>query len=120
MLVNRTTGQTLASRVRHCATYWSRLRGLMFRRTLGPDQAYVFWYRRESIAQTSIHMFFVFQTIAVVWLDAERRVVDAVRARPFCPYYASRIAAQYIVEAAPALLDRVSRGDELAFQGDGR
>ena len=116
MLVNRTTGQVLASEIRHCDTFWSRLRGLMFRRALGAEEAYLFWHRRESIAETSIHMLFVFQEIAVVWLDAAWRVVGAVRARPFHPYYASPKPAQYIVEAAPAMLARVRVGDVWALE----
>jgi uncharacterized membrane protein (UPF0127 family) len=115
VLVNQTTGQILASQVRLCDTFWSKLRGLMFRRELNPDQAYLFCYRRESIADTAIHMFFVFQEIAAVWLDARYRVVGMVRARPFRPYYAARQPAQYVIEATPGLLERVRLDDELDF-----
>ena len=116
MLVNRTTGETLALRVRVCDTFWRRLRGLMFRPALGPDEVYVFGYARESAADTSIHMFFVFYPIAVVWLDAGQRVVDKVLAKPFRPYYAPRQPAQYFVEGVPGLLEQVRPGDELSFE----
>jgi uncharacterized membrane protein (UPF0127 family) len=87
----------------------------MFRRALDPDEAYVFVCHRESIADTSIHMFFVFYPIAVLWLDARKRVVDAVLAKPFLPYYAPRQAAQYYVECVPEVMDRIHLGDELEF-----
>lgn len=116
MLVNLTTGQTLATRLRLCDTFWSKLRGLMFRRSLDPDEALVFCHARESIAETSIHMFFVPFPIAVVWLNARKQVVDWVLARPFRPYYASRVPAQYFVEGVPDLLERACVGDELAFE----
>ncbi len=119
MLVNRTTGETLASSVRLCNTFWTRLRGLMFRRPLGSREAYLFSYDRESVAETSIHMFFVTFPIAVLWLDANRRVVDKVLAKPFRPYYASERPAQYFVEGVPALLDRVRVGDELIVEEAG-
>jgi uncharacterized membrane protein (UPF0127 family) len=117
MLVNLTRGQTLAERVSVCDTFWSRLGGLMFRPAIGADEAWVFCHRRESISDTSIHMFFVFFPIAVVWLDAHRCVVDKALARPFRPYYASQVPAQYFVEGAPALLNLAEVGDELSWEG---
>jgi uncharacterized membrane protein (UPF0127 family) len=90
----------------------------MFRRTLDPDEAFVFVHKRESIAETTIHMFFVFFPIAVLWLDAENRVVDAIEAKPFRPYYAPKQAAQIFVEGVPALLSRAKIGDRLAFHRD--
>jgi uncharacterized membrane protein (UPF0127 family) len=61
-------------------------------------------------------MFFVFFDIAVLWLDAERRVVDKVLAKPFRPYYASRKPAQFFVEGDPGLLGQAQIGDRLAFE----
>jgi uncharacterized membrane protein (UPF0127 family) len=88
----------------------------MFRRALDPDEVLVFSYSRESIVDAIIHMFFVFFSIAVVWLDAERRVVDKVLAKPFRPYYAPQKPAQYYVEGDPGLLEQVQIGDQLAFE----
>ncbi len=112
-LVNRTSGEVLATRVVLCDTFWRKFRGLMFRRPLAADEAYIFAGRRESIAGASIHMFFVFFAIAVIWLDARWQVVDKVLARPFHPLYAPRQAAQYFVEGHPSLLEQVQLGDEL-------
>jgi uncharacterized membrane protein (UPF0127 family) len=115
VLVNQTTGEPLAARIRVCDTFWKKLRGLMFRRPLDPDEAYLFMCRRESVGEATIHMFFVFSSIAVLWLDARKRVVDTALARPFRPYYAPRRAALYYVECVPEVIDRVHLGDELAF-----
>ena len=116
MLINRTTGQPLAPKVRLCNTFWRRLRGLMFRRRLDPEAAYVFVTARESIAESTIHMFFVFFPIAVLWLDAQKRVVDMALARPFYPFYAPRRPAQHFIEGAPGLLDQIHVGDELDWE----
>jgi len=116
MLRNLTTAEVLASRVVRCDTFWKRGRGLMFRASLGPDEVYLFVERKESVAQTTIHMFFVFFPIAVIWLDRDGRVVDKVLARPFRPYYAPCGPAQYFIEGHPSFLDRVSAGDRLGFE----
>jgi len=110
---NLTTGETIAGRVVRCDTFWKRGRGLMFRRAIDEDEVYLFVEGRESIAGTAIHMFFVFFPIAILWLDRDKIVVAKTLARPWRPYYASSKPAQYYVEGHPALLERVSVGDQL-------
>jgi uncharacterized membrane protein (UPF0127 family) len=116
MLRNLTTGETIANRVVRCDTFWKRGRGLMFRSMPATDEVYLFVEGRESVAQTAIHMFFVFFAIGVIWLDRDRRVVDKALARPFRPYYAPGRSAQYYVEGHPSLLEQVSVGDQLWFE----
>lgn len=113
MVENRTRGTVVLARVKWCASFFCRLRGLTFRRHLAPDEGLVLVEGRASIAATSIHMFFVFFPIAAIWLDDDFRVVDAKLARPFRPFYASRAPARYVLEAAPAVLDQVALGDQL-------
>lgn len=118
MLINQTTGDRLAKQVVLCDTFGRKLKGLMFKRALPADCAYVFVYGRESVADSSIHMFFVPFAISVIWLDRERRVVDMALACPWRPYYAPKRPAQYFVEGAPELLDRVKVGDILVWEND--
>jgi uncharacterized membrane protein (UPF0127 family) len=106
----------LLRRVRWCASFWSRLWGLMFRQAIEPGQAIVLVEARDSRAAVAIHMFFVPFTIAAVWIDQAGRVVDKVAARPWRPFYAPRAPARYILETHPELLDRVFIGDELVFE----
>ena len=119
MIKNLTTGQIIATEVKWCDTLLSRGRGLMFRRAIHEDEALVLAESKESVSLTSIHMFFVFFPIAVLWLDAERKVVDKKLARPFRPYYAPQRPAQYFVEGHPSILDKVSIGDRLELQWKG-
>jgi uncharacterized membrane protein (UPF0127 family) len=88
----------------------------MFRASLPQDEVYLFIEGRESVIQTTIHMFFVFFQIGVIWLDRDRRVVDKTLAQPFRPYYAPSSPAQYYVEGHPAILEQVRIGDELGFE----
>jgi uncharacterized membrane protein (UPF0127 family) len=114
---NETRGERLLGRVRRCASFLCRLRGLTWRRTLDDDEGLLLVGQRESRADAAIHMFFVFFPIAVVWLDKEGRVVDAQLARPFRPLYVPRAGARDVLEGPPSLLRRVEVGDQLRFGG---
>ena len=116
MIKNLTTGQVIATEVKWRSTFLSKGRGLMFRRAIGEDEAFVFVESRESIGLTTIHMFFVFFPIAVLWLDAEKKVVNKVLAHPFRPYYAPQRPAQYFVEGHPNILNKVQIGDRLELE----
>ncbi len=108
---NRVSGKVLARRVVRCDTFFSRGRGLMFRRPLAEDEVYLFVLDRPSRVDAAIHMFFVSFPIAVVWLDAEWRVIHTALAKPWRPYYAPPRPANYFLEGAPDLLAQVRIGD---------
>jgi len=115
-LVNETTGQVLAERVRLCDTFGRRLRGLMFRRALGADEVYLFRWGRQNRAEATIHSLFVFFPFSVLWLDAQDRLVDGRLVRPFWPWVAPERAASSFVEGVPELLDKVQLGDRVVYQ----
>jgi len=112
---NETRGERVLERVRRCTSFLCRLRGLTFRRALGGDEGLLLVGRRESRADTAIHMFFVFFPIAAVWLDQSGQVVDAQLARPFRPLYVPRAPARDVLEGPLSLLERVQIGDQLRF-----
>lgn len=114
---NETQDEQLLGRVRRCASFHCRLRGLTFRQTLEDDEGLLLLGRRESRADTTIHMFFVFFSIAAIWLDRNGRVVDAQLARPFHPLYVPCAPARDVLEGPPALLQRVQVGDQLRIGG---
>ncbi len=106
-------GRCLPQRVRRCETFGCRLRGLMFRRRLAEDEALLFVQKAEGRMGVSIHMFFVFFAIGVVWLNSDGVVVDSALAKPFRPFYAPSGPARYFVEGPPSLLSQVSTGERL-------
>ncbi len=116
MKVMNAQGQVLLRRVKWCASFGSKLRGLMFRRAIDPDEGLVLAETRSSVAATSIHMFFVPFDIATVWLDENYQVVHKTLAKSWRPYYASPKPARYVLEGPPALLERVAIGDQLRFE----
>ena len=113
---NETRGERVLERVRWCASFFCRGRGLTFRRRLEEEEGLWMVGRRESRLDAAIHMLFVFFPIGVVWLDGEGRVVDTRLARPFRPLYVPRAPARTVLEGPPSLLERVAVGDRLRFQ----
>jgi len=112
---NTRTKEVVLARAKWAASAWAHFIGLQGRFSLPADEGLLFVYGSEGIANTTIHMFFVFMSIGVVWLDANGVVVDKKLAKPWRPYYAPRSKAQYFIEATPAILDKVQIGDRLTF-----
>ncbi len=113
---NETRDERVLERARCCASFLCRLRGLTFRRRLDDDEGLLLIGRQENRADAAIHMFFVFFSIAVVWLDESGRVVDARLARPFRPLYVPRAPARDVLEGPLALLERVQIGERLVMR----
>ncbi len=115
LAVQRADGTRLSLRVRRCASFICRLRGLTFRRRLSHNEALLLIEPVEGRLNTAIHMLFVFFPIAAIWINAEGVVVDKVLARPFRPYYAPARLACYTLEATPDWLEAFTPGDSVRF-----
>lgn len=115
ILRNATTGQVILEKVRWCSSYWCHLRGLQFVPHLPENEGLLFVTQYEGRVHTTIHMFFMFFSIGVVWLDKDGVVVDKQLAKPWRPAYAPSSPAQYYLEAMPSVLDRIQINDRLRF-----
>jgi uncharacterized membrane protein (UPF0127 family) len=115
-LVDKATGSVVASRVCWCSSFGCKLRGLMFRRTLEPEEGLLMAAPRASRTATSIHMMFMAFPIAVFWLDDSFCVVDKALALPWRLAYAPSHPARYTVEAHADRFERVQIGDCLEFR----
>ncbi len=114
-IVNAETGQTLVARARWCDTFAAKLRGFTFRRHLPADSGLVLVEKTDSRLGSSIHMLFVWMPLGVVWVNDAGMVVDTTLAKPWRLSYVPRAAARYVIEASPAILERVRPGDPLSF-----
>ena len=103
-------------RIQMCDSFACRLRGLMFRSTLGPDQGLLLGISRDSRLDSSIHMFFVPFDLAVFWINSDLSVVDKVIARSWRPAYVPAAAARYTLEIHPDRFNDYSIGDKVEFQ----
>ncbi len=70
----------------------------------------------DSRLNASIHMFFVFMDLAVVWINSEKVVADVTLARTWRPFYAPRRPARYILEIHPDRLQEFRTGDRIEFK----
>jgi len=88
----------------------------MFRAKLDVDEGIVLVIKRDSRADSSIHMFFVPFDLAVFWINNENEVVDKVIAKSWRPAYFPAKAARYTLEIHPSRFDDYQIGDKVEFQ----
>ena len=100
----------------YCDSFLCRLRGLMFRSSLAPQEGLLLVQPRDSRLDSSIHMLFVYMDLAVIWINSKGIVVDTCLARRWRPAYAPRQAARYILEIVPQRLNEFHIGDMIEFQ----
>ena len=104
------------ARIKPCASFACRLRGLMFRSSLPVDEGLLLDIGHDSRLDSSIHMFFVPFDLAVFWINSELCVVDKVIAKGWHPAYFPAHAARYTLEMHPARFDDFRIGDKVVFQ----
>ena len=105
------------ARVKYCDSFLCRLRGLMFRSRLEPDDGLLLVQgQRDSRVETSIHMLFVPFDLDVVWINTEMTVVDKIIAKAWRPAYFPAAPARYILEIHPRRWDDYQIGDKVEFQ----
>ncbi len=105
------------ARVKYCDSFMCRLRGLMFRERLEPDDGLLLVQGgRNSRIDTSIHMLFVPFDLNVVWINTDMTVVDKIIAKAWRPAYVPAKPACYILEIHPDRWDDYQIGDKVEFQ----
>ena len=96
-----------------CDGFFSKLIGLMF--SVKQKRALIFRFGREMFI--SLHMFFVFYPIDVLFLDENKIVVDKKENfKPFA-FYKSGKKAMYAVEMPNGILKKTKTGigDKIGF-----
>ncbi len=115
-VVNRTKNTIIAEDPLVANSFFTRLRGLMFRARF--PRTMLFYFPGTSIKRNSIHALFVFFEFDAVYLDEERRVVDIYeRVRPFTLYIEPKKPSAYLLELERGAVKKlgVSIGDEMEF-----
>lgn len=98
-------------KVRYCASYGCKLRGLTFRAALDEQEGLLMDNGRPSRLEAAIHMMGVFFDLGIVWLDDDLKVVDVKLARRWVSMLAPKQAARYILEVHPGRLTEFEIGD---------
>lgn len=104
------------ARIKLCDSFLCRLRGLMFRSQLPPDEGLLLAIGRDSRADSSIHMLFVPFDLAVFWINSKMEVVDKVIAKSWRPAYFPARSARYTLEIHPNRFSDYEIGHKVEFQ----
>lgn len=102
--------------VGYCDSFLCKLRGLMFRPRLDPDDGLLLVEKRNSRLDTSIHMFFVPFDLAVFWINSDMTVVDKVIAKSWKPAYFPKADAKFTLEIHPDRWADYEIGDKVEFK----
>ncbi|HTX80202.1 MAG TPA: DUF192 domain-containing protein [Longilinea sp.] len=105
-------------KAKYCDTFFSNFKGLMFQKSIAEFEGILLVNGHESRIETSIHMFFMNFSIAVIWLDSNFKVVDTCLAKPWRPYYSPSMPARYVLEAHPNRLNDFKVGDEVTVKDE--
>ena len=117
IFVNNLTKQlTRPARVGYCDSFLHKLRGLMFRSRLSPDEGLLLVEKHDSRLNASIHMFFVAFDIAVFWINSEMKVVDKVIAKSWRLAYFPKADAKYTLEIHPDRWGDYEIGDKVEIK----
>lgn len=116
-LVNKTKNRVIARDCKICRSAWSKAKGLMFTRERSVRRnALVFKFGRPMTQ--SLHMFFVFYPIDVIFLDDKKKVVEIKQDfRPFT-IYTSKRNAMYVIELPGSAVgkSKTGLGDVIGWQ----
>lgn len=115
-IIHVPSGQVLIPHAKWCDTFGRKLRGFTFRRQINQTDGLVLVEKADGKVNTSIHMFFVFFDLGVIWVNDAGVVVGTVLAKPWRPSYVPPAPARYVIEGHPAILETVKIGDQIAFQ----
>lgn len=103
------------ARVIFCDSFLCRLRGLMFRSKLHPDEGLLLVEKQDSRLEAAIHMLFVPFDLSIFWINAQLIVVDKIVARRWHLAYVPKNAARYILELHPNRMSDYEIGDKVEF-----
>mgnify|MGYP002822069941 CR=1 FL=1 len=114
MITNSSKNIPLAENTKHCTNAFTKCRGLMFTSPLRNKGLVFHFGKLQSI---SLHMFFVFYPIDVLWLNKDRQVVQMKkRFRPFTLIARSQPSC-YVLELPSNTIDKTNTeiGDTIDF-----
>lgn len=116
MIRNISKNRKIISSHRIADNVFSRAKGLMFSREKNFDYGLIFDLERETKIGASIHMFFVFFPINVVFLDSKKKIVDVKLGLKPWQMTKPRDKCRYVIEF-PTKYDRkfFSIGDRLSW-----
>lgn len=97
----------------YCNSYISKIIGLMF--SINKNKALIFNFKKET--HTSLHMFFVFFSIDVLFLNKDKKIIEIKENfKPFSFYYPKN-KFHYVIELPKNIIKETNTemGDVISF-----
>jgi uncharacterized membrane protein (UPF0127 family) len=115
-IVNPATGQVIIESARWCKGSLCKFIGFQFRSHLRVGETLILVHKRDSVTGSAIHMFFVFTSLGVIWVNSKNYVTHMQVAKPWRPHYASPTPACFVIETEVGNLEQFKVGDLLEFK----
>ncbi len=112
---NARTEEITLARAKICASFFCRLRGLLFVSSLADGEGLIFVLSKQTRVFAAVHTIGMRFCIGIIWLDKRGLVVDKALAKPRRLFYLPKAPAKYYIESGPSALDRARIGDKLIF-----
>ena len=100
----------ISKRSKFCKGILSKFIGFMF--NFSKDYDSIILKSKNS----SIHMFFVFFTLKIIWLDSNFKVIETKKAYPFMSIYPPKKKSDYILELKKYSKINVRIGDQIKIK----
>jgi uncharacterized membrane protein (UPF0127 family) len=115
-LKNLTQPQLEPFELKYCATFMTKLQGLMFKKDLEPFYGVLLVETQDSVVNTTIHMLFMNFDICTVWIDRSNTVVDIQLARRWHLMYKPQKAACLVLETHSQHMKDFKLGDKIGYE----
>jgi uncharacterized membrane protein (UPF0127 family) len=102
--------------VKYCATFFSKLQGLMFQKEISPYSGVLLVESQDSVIATTIHMLFMNFDICVVWIDQSKTVVDVQVAKRWRLIYKPQKPASLVLETHTDHLPDIKINDKIEYE----
>ena len=102
-------------RVRYCADFWTKFRGLMLQNKISLNGGALLVEESDSRMNASIHMLFMRFDIVAIWINSKHTVVDVQIAKRWRLAYLPAQPARYILETHVSQADNFRIGDHITI-----
>ena len=100
----------------YCSSFFCRLRGLTFRRSIPNNWGLLLVQKKENRSDSAIHMLFVCFDLTIVWIDSNFKVVDKKFAKAWHLLYRPERPAVYVLELSSKRINDFCIGDQVNFE----
>ncbi|MDI3473684.1 MAG: uncharacterized protein PWR30_7 [Candidatus Woesearchaeota archaeon] len=97
-------GIHIADDVRELKSNLEKARGLLFRKKIAQNEAFLFIFNEEDY--WTFHMFFMFYPIDILWLDKDKVVVDLVKNFKPWRFHRPKRKAKFVIELPVGTIER--------------